>query len=105
MVRYAALLPADAGDQTVYPRWAMSEDDPILVCCPCCCRSLGTIEEPGAPFKLPARCPRCGEDPRRDAPLEMTLSAWAAMPKKTCKACKKKVPKLATRCGECKAKL
>jgi hypothetical protein len=81
----------------------MSDDDPILVCCPYCVRSLGTIEEPDAAFTVPAKCPRCGMDPRKDAPLEMPLSAWGLMSKKRCPHCGKDVPKLAVRCGHCAA--
>lgn len=81
----------------------MSDDDPILICCPYCIRSLGTIDEPDAPFALPPECPRCGMDPRNDAPLEMTLSAWGRMEKKRCPACGKDVPGLSIRCGHCRA--
>jgi len=78
---------------------------PILVCCPYCIRSLGTIAEPDDPFALPEVCPRCGMDPRNDAPLEMPLSACSDMPKKPCPACGNGVPALAVRCGHCKASL
>ena len=81
----------------------MSDEDPILICCPYCIRSLGSIEEPDMPFAVPAKCPRCGMDPRNDAPFEMTLSAWGRMPKRPCSVCGEQVPKLAVRCGDCKA--
>src|SRR5690606_4645632 len=96
----APLPPASAPSSapTCYPR-RMSDEDPILVCCPYCIRSLGTIDEPDEPFTLPEVCPRCGMDPRNDAPIEITLLSWSDMPKKPCAACGKDVPALAVRCG------
>ena len=83
----------------------MSEDDPILVCCPYCLGMLGTLAEPDAPFVVPAACAKCGMDPRNDAPLETTLSRWGAMAKQACAACGAQVPALAIRCSKCKASL
>jgi hypothetical protein len=82
----------------------VSDEDPILVCCPYCIRSLGVIDAPDAAFAVPASCARCGEDPRKDAPLEMTLSAWGEMENKPCAACGEHIPTLAVRCGNCRAR-
>ncbi|MEZ4451962.1 MAG: hypothetical protein R3B09_21040 [Nannocystaceae bacterium] len=83
----------------------MSDDDPILVCCPYCLSRWTTLASPDAPFTAPARCRRCGMDPRSDAPIEATLSRWSAMPRQTCGACGAQVPALAIRCSQCKASL
>lgn len=81
----------------------MNDDDPILICCPYCLASMGTIDAPDEAFDPPALCARCGLDPRHDAAFELTLWQWMALEKTPCPACRVDVPTLAIRCRECRA--